>query len=238
MAHSHIVFKNPAYGSVKRAPVGFSWTTAFFGAFPALLRSDFKWFGIQFAIAIALGVFTVGIGAIISAIFFGFIYNKLYIQELVNKGYLVEKVESNLTLEQLSAETESALRPLTSGYSQTTNNFTQHNKSGIITSEEEKFYLQAAQEIDQGNARSGIMTKISLDESDPIRQRNEYIRQRVAQLIEQSRQERSKKIKNGIFVCPKCQSEVKPIKKLSFFTMSGYKHACPKCGHVFKLTVF
>ena len=189
MAHSHIVFKHPAYGSVKHAPVGFSWTTLFFGCFPALLRSDFKWFGIQFGIAVVAGAFTLGVGTIVAWIIFGFIYNKIYIQELIKAGYFVEKVESGLSLEQLSAETESALRPLTSGYSQTTNNFTQHNRSGIITSEEEKFYSQAAQEIDQGNARPGIMTKISLDESDPIRQRNEYIRQRVAQLIEQSGKE-------------------------------------------------
>ena len=114
MAHSYIVFKNPAYGTVKRAPIGFSWTTAFLGAFPALIRGDFKWFGIQAGITILAAVFTYGLGGIITAIVFGFIYNKLYVQELVNKGYCVEKLESTRTLEQLSAEVEAVLPRLPS----------------------------------------------------------------------------------------------------------------------------
>jgi hypothetical protein len=109
MAHSHIVFKNPTYGTVKRAPVGFSWTTAIFGIWPALFRGDFKWFGIQLAVALGAGIITMGIGVYVSFIVFGFIYNKLYIKELLKKGYLVEKLESDRTLEQLSAEIEAVL---------------------------------------------------------------------------------------------------------------------------------
>lgn len=117
MAHSHIVFKNPTYGSVKRAPVGFSWTTAIFGIWPALFRGDFKWFGIQIGIGMLVGVLTFGSGTIVSFIVFGFIYNKLYIKELVKSGYYgyyVEKLESDRTLEQLSAEIETVLPPLPS----------------------------------------------------------------------------------------------------------------------------
>lgn len=109
MAHSHIVFKNPTYGSVKRAPVGFSWTTAIFGIWPALFRGDFKWFGIQIGIGMLVGVLTLGSGTFVSFIIFGFIYNKLYIKELVKSGYFVEKLESDRTLEQLSAEIETVL---------------------------------------------------------------------------------------------------------------------------------
>lgn len=112
MAHSHIIFKHPAFGTVKRAPVGFSWTTAFFGACPALIRGDLKWFGIQAGIAISVGLFTAGVGGIITSIVFGFIYNKLYVQELLTKGYRVERLESTLTLEQLSAEVEAVLPEL------------------------------------------------------------------------------------------------------------------------------
>lgn len=112
MAHSHIVFKHPAFGTIKRAPVGFSWTTAFFGAIPALIRGDYKWFGIQAGIAISVGLFTAGLGGIATAIIFGFIYNKLYVQELLTKGYRVEDIESTMTLEQLSAEVEAVLPTL------------------------------------------------------------------------------------------------------------------------------
>lgn len=114
MAHSHIVFKNPTYGTVKRAPVGFSWTTVCFGFWPALLRGDFKWFGIQLGIGLTVAIFTLGFGVPVAFIVFGFIYNKLYIKELVKSGYCVEKLESERTLDQLSAEIETALTTLPS----------------------------------------------------------------------------------------------------------------------------
>lgn len=66
-------------GVVKQAPVGFSWTTLFFGGFPALLRGDVKWFLLGWLISLA----TVGFGLIIMA----FIYNKIYVKDLMEKGY-------------------------------------------------------------------------------------------------------------------------------------------------------
>ena len=47
MAHSNITLKHPTFGTIKSAPVGFSWTTALMGIGPALLRGDFKWAAIM-----------------------------------------------------------------------------------------------------------------------------------------------------------------------------------------------
>jgi len=109
MAHSTLVFKNAAFGTIKSAPVGFSWTTLFFGFFPALFRGDFKWAAIIFFVTAVAGVLTIGWGAWIAWIVFAVIYNKMYIKELLNKGYVVDKVESRFTLEQLQAQLETTL---------------------------------------------------------------------------------------------------------------------------------
>ena len=66
-------------GMIKECKVGFSWTTFFFGIFPALFRGDWKWALIQF------GCSTVTFG--LSAWVFCFLYNKLYINDLLEKGY-------------------------------------------------------------------------------------------------------------------------------------------------------
>jgi hypothetical protein len=76
-----------ASGGVKEAKVGFSWTTFFFGFFPALFRGDLKWAVIMFITAVLIGIFTLGFGAWIPGIIFSFIYNKMYIKELLEKGY-------------------------------------------------------------------------------------------------------------------------------------------------------
>lgn len=78
--------KNDA-GLTKEVKLGFSWTTFFFGCFPALMRGDLKWATIMFVLAILAGIFTLGIGAWIPGIIFSFVYNKLYIKELLEKGY-------------------------------------------------------------------------------------------------------------------------------------------------------
>lgn len=66
-------------GMVKECKVGFSWTTFFFGLFPALFRGDWKWALIQFLCAII----TFGISSLV----FCFIYNKIYINGLLEKGF-------------------------------------------------------------------------------------------------------------------------------------------------------
>lgn len=66
-------------GIVKECKVGFSWTTLFFGCFPALFRGDWKWMLIQ----IGCALITSGLSSLV----FCFIYNKLYISDLLNKGF-------------------------------------------------------------------------------------------------------------------------------------------------------
>jgi len=86
MAYTSIIFKNPNTGAMKEAPVGFSWTTFFFGFFPALFRGDLKYGLIQFVIAVITFSF--------SNIVFAFIYNKLYIKDLIGQGYKAQSIAS------------------------------------------------------------------------------------------------------------------------------------------------
>ena len=80
MAFATINFENK--GIQKEAPVGFSWTTLFFGFFPALFRGDWKWA----AIILVASMVTFGFSNIIIAFF----YNRLYAQGLMKQGYKVK----------------------------------------------------------------------------------------------------------------------------------------------------
>lgn len=74
-----IKLKNELTGQYKEAPVGFSWTTFFFGFFPALFRGDWK----NFLILFFLSVPTLGIVNIV----YWFKYNKFYVNDLIGKGF-------------------------------------------------------------------------------------------------------------------------------------------------------
>lgn len=87
MAYTTIHFKHPITTEMKQAPVGFSWTTFFFGIFPALFRSDWKWAAIQLLCVF----FTWGLSSIV----FCFIYNSLHIKDLVNKGFQATSIADN-----------------------------------------------------------------------------------------------------------------------------------------------
>ncbi|SFF31544.1 hypothetical protein SAMN04487969_12528 [Paenibacillus algorifonticola] len=86
-------------GAIKEVKVGFSWTTFFFGFFPALFRGDLKWAAIMLVAAIAVGIFTLGIGAWLPGIVFSFIYNKMYIKELLEKGYRPADAQAQAALQ-------------------------------------------------------------------------------------------------------------------------------------------
>ncbi|KIL45573.1 hypothetical protein KP77_28650 [Jeotgalibacillus alimentarius] len=87
-------------GVVKVVKVGFSWTTFFFGFFPALFRGDLKWALIMFILEAVLGSFTLGIGAWITGVIFSFKYNNIYIKELIEKGYTPVSQEDKTILQQ------------------------------------------------------------------------------------------------------------------------------------------
>jgi hypothetical protein len=74
-----VMLRHPRTGIVKQGFFGFSWTTSFFGGFPALFRGDF----IMGLVFIVLGLFTWNISGIILAFF----YNKQYTLKLIEQGY-------------------------------------------------------------------------------------------------------------------------------------------------------
>lgn len=82
-----ITLKNMDTGVIKKAPTGYSWTTFFFGFFPALFRGDLKWALITIIASFTLSFFTLGIGGLIYNIIFAGFYNKLYIKELMSKRF-------------------------------------------------------------------------------------------------------------------------------------------------------
>ncbi|MFD2670787.1 DUF2628 domain-containing protein [Marinicrinis sediminis] len=67
---------------------GFSWTTFFFGPFVPIFRGDLKWMIIMLITDILVGIFTVGIGMIVTWIIFASVYNNRYIVDLGKRGYL------------------------------------------------------------------------------------------------------------------------------------------------------
>jgi len=84
VAYASIIFENPNTGFMKTAPVGYSWTTLFFGPFPALSRGDWKW-GLIMLVLIPLAA--IGITAA-----FALTYNKLYIKDLISAGYKAKSI--------------------------------------------------------------------------------------------------------------------------------------------------
>ena len=84
MAFTSIIFENPNTNVIKEAPVGFSWTTLFFGFFPALFRADWKWA----VILLILQIITFGMSGLV----FMFIYNKLYTKDLINSGFKAKSI--------------------------------------------------------------------------------------------------------------------------------------------------
>ena len=95
MAFATITFENKS-GVVKDAPVGFSWTTFFFGFFPALIRGDWLWAVIIFAATFV----TFGLAGLV----FAFIYNRLYIQGLLKQGFKVRNYSGDKALIEAKAQ--------------------------------------------------------------------------------------------------------------------------------------
>ena len=82
-----ITLKNIDTGVIKTAPTGYSWTTFFFGFFPALFRGDLKWAVISLIAGSVFGSFTLFIGTFIYDAIFAAFYNKIYIKDLMAKRF-------------------------------------------------------------------------------------------------------------------------------------------------------
>lgn len=98
-----IPLRHKTSGIMKDGIYGFSWTTFFFGCFPALFRGDFLTFVGTFVVLFFLGLVTAGIGTFIGMFIWAFFYNSYYTKKLLEKGY-----EFAGTLEQ-NAEAAKAL---------------------------------------------------------------------------------------------------------------------------------
>jgi len=83
-------------GSIKEAPVGFSWTVFFVSWLVPLSRGDWKW-----ALIIFVPIFlTFGL----SSILFAFIYNRTYIEGLLKQGYTIKSYSGDKKLIEASAQ--------------------------------------------------------------------------------------------------------------------------------------
>lgn len=85
MAYDTAQFENPRTGQLRSAPMGFSWTTFFFGPFPMLFRGSWKWF---FIILITAAI-TYGLANLVWI----FVINKLYLKDLVKDGFRLSSVD-------------------------------------------------------------------------------------------------------------------------------------------------
>jgi hypothetical protein len=78
---------NPDTGLIKTGFYGFSWTTFFFDAFPALFRSDFITFVGVFVVLTIIAIATEGFGIFLAMIVWAFMYNKYYTRRLIERGF-------------------------------------------------------------------------------------------------------------------------------------------------------
>jgi hypothetical protein len=81
-----IALRNPETYLTATAYRGYSWTTLFFGPFPALFRGDF----VTFALALVISICTGGFGWLVVMFVWSFIYNGYHARSLIAKGYMVE----------------------------------------------------------------------------------------------------------------------------------------------------
>jgi uncharacterized membrane protein YjjP (DUF1212 family) len=95
---TRIALKHKESGIIKDGYYGFSWTTFFFGFFPALFRGDFITFIGAFVISVIIGIMTFGVGAFFVGVVWAFMYNKYYTRKLLERGYVLAGSEADNTL--------------------------------------------------------------------------------------------------------------------------------------------
>lgn len=86
---TRIALRHKDTGIIKNGFYGFSWTTLFFGFFPALFRGDFITFIGGFVISVIIAMMTMGIGAFFISLIWAFMYNKYYTSRLLERGYVL-----------------------------------------------------------------------------------------------------------------------------------------------------
>jgi hypothetical protein len=93
MADMTLNMKHPTTGEFTSAPLGFSWTTFFFGFFPPLFRGDFKTAAAYFAFSLIAGLIAGPVGPLVLWLVVAFIYNKMYAKSCLRQGYLLTSVQ-------------------------------------------------------------------------------------------------------------------------------------------------
>jgi hypothetical protein len=104
-----IQMENPKTGEKADGFYGYSWTTFFFGAFPALFRKDFITFFGAFIVLVILALCTAGIGSWIAALIWSFMYNRYYTVNLLKKGFVFvgNRTENELAASRLGIKLNS-----------------------------------------------------------------------------------------------------------------------------------
>jgi hypothetical protein len=74
-------------GITKNGFYGFSWTSFFFGGFPALIRGDLAYGLGILAVGLLAAAFSAGLLWFVVTIIWAFIYNRNYTQRLLENGY-------------------------------------------------------------------------------------------------------------------------------------------------------
>jgi len=95
---TRIALKHKESGIIKDGFYGFSWTTFFFGFFPALFRGDFITFIGGFLVSVIIGIMTFGVGMFFIGVVWAFMYNKYYTRKLLERGYVLAGSEADNTL--------------------------------------------------------------------------------------------------------------------------------------------
>lgn len=100
-----VMMKHEATGIVEKGFYGFSWTSFFFGGFPALFRGDFALGIALIVVSLVLCVMGVGFLNLVISLIWAFVYNRTYTLKLLEKGYqfcdtfsVVEEAKKNLKI--------------------------------------------------------------------------------------------------------------------------------------------
>lgn len=138
-----IQLKHKNSGIMKTGYYGFSWTTLFFGCFPALFRGDFLTFIGIFAVLFLIGFVTFGVGAFIAMFIWAFFYNSYYTKKLLEKGYVFsdfQHINEEAARELgVSISTETETRPTVQSTSKFSPNFKNEDKT--LANDAYKIYL-------------------------------------------------------------------------------------------------